>query len=188
MAQFKVGDKAILKVSVGECHVSGDLIEAIQDKEAATGWYLANGKANVDWMNRYPEYFEPVEGEKESTSAWLKENKWFIRTGSKEKSKLVQEWLFEHGMEWLYGKTVQSGFNDTMLTNTDCTGEKGNFIMFSTALEKKNAQEIKITFKTIVESVELPVVESKEEAERKKKIQELRETIALAQKQLEEME
>jgi hypothetical protein len=56
--------------------------------------------------------------EKESTSAWLKENKWFIRTGSPEKSKLVQEWLFEHGMMWNFGKAFRN-WGEECLTNTD---------------------------------------------------------------------
>lgn len=187
MDKFKAGDK-VKVVKSGLC----------------TYWYanrigdvftLSSQISNGDWRGvedrdgwLSTSDIELVKDEKETISEFLRGNKWFIRTGSPEESKLVQEWLFEHGMEWIYGKNVQSRFNEQLLTNTDCVGEKGNFIMFSTDLEKKNAQEIKLTFKTIVESVEIPVVESKEEAERKKKIQELKETIALAQKQLEEME
>lgn len=181
MHNFKVGDTVRRVAGYHQGMSKGDTAK-IYDFYGPDLKLEGYGDSTHTWTN-----FELVQDEKESIKQFLKENSWFIRTGSPEKSKLVQEWLFEHGMGWLFGKTIQSGFNDTMLTNTDSVGEKGDFIMFSTDLEEKNAQEIKITFKTIVESVELPVVESKEEAERKKKIQELKETIALAQKQLEEM-
>ena len=126
--------------------------------------------------------------EKESTSVWLKENKWFIRTGSPEKSKLVQEWLFEHGCEWLYdGKNAQTGFNDALLTNTDYDGNKEKYIMFSKSDSKdNNAQEIVLELETTIKSVQLPDVTPKK-TEQQLRIEELEATIAQASAQIKQL-
>lgn len=175
MNEFKIGDKAILKVPIGNFHVPGDVIEAIQDKEAAPGWFLANGKANVDWMNRYPEYFEPVKDEKESTAKWLKENRWFIRTGTKERSELVQEWLFEHGYVWFVQGSVPSYLESKYLCNVCIDGSIiGDILQTSNSQHiHKDAQEIILEFQTTIKSVKLPAVETEQE----KEIRELQETI-----------
>lgn len=123
--------------------------------------------------------------EKESTSAWLKENKWFIRTGSLEKSVQTQKWLFEHGCEWLYGKTVQSDFNDKVLTNTNCVGSKEKYIMYTHNVNKDNVQEITLEFETIVKSVKLP--ETPKPTEQQLRIEELQRTIEDVQRQIKQL-
>jgi hypothetical protein len=179
---------------------AGDKVKVVS-AERDTYWY-ASKIGNIytlksldgeDWVVRETRFgvlaacdLELVENEKETISKFLKENKWFIRTGSPEKSKLVQQWLFEHGCEWLHGKNVQSVFNETSLTNTDWAGEKGNFILFSTALDKKNAQEIKIEYATIVASVQLPEVAPKK-TEAQLQIEKLEATIAQAAAQIQQL-
>lgn len=134
-----------------------------------------------------PQNFElVVEDEKEITKKFLCEQKWFIRTGNPEKSKLVQEWLFEHGCEWLYGKKVQTGFNDKLITNTNCVGNKEKYIMFSMADNKTNAQEIVLEFQTVVKAVKLPEVLPKK-TEAQLKLEELQRTIEDAQRQIAEL-
>lgn len=124
--------------------------------------------------------------EKESTSAWLKENKWFIRTGSPEKSKLVQEWLFEHGMKWQWYNYFNNNTNEKLLTNTYDDGDKNNYILFAVDSNKTNAQEIKIEFETIMKSVQLPQVLPKK-TEAQLKLEELQRTIEDAQRQIAEL-
>jgi len=186
MYKFRAGDKVKIVKATLSSYWYADRIGDVFTLSSQVG----NG--NDDWRvvedrNGFlsESDIELVQDEKEPISKFLRDEKWFIRTGSVEKSKLVQEWLFEHGMEWLYGKKLQSGFKDTMLTNTDCAGNKEKYIMFSTALEKKNAQEIKIEFETVVKSVQLP--EAPKPTEQQLKIEQLQATIDKAQKELKEL-
>jgi hypothetical protein len=182
MNKFKAGDK-VKRIGKPFGSVKVGDIETVETVRGSGSIEL------VDHFHVYdPKYFELVQDEKESTSAWLKENKWFIRTGSVEKSKLVQEWLFEHGCEWLCGKgkTVQSDFKDQLLTNTNCVGYKEKYIMFSTDGNKTNAQEITLEFETVVKSVKLPEAPkpTEQESQQKLRIIELEATISKAQEQV----
>lgn len=182
--QFKAGDKVKIVKATLSSYWYADRIGDV--------FTLSSQIGNGDW--RVVEDrdgclstrdIELVEDEKESISKFLCENKWFIRTGSPDKSKLVQEWLFEHGCEWLYGKNVQSGFNEELLTNTNCMGVHEKYILFSTTYEKTNAQEITLNFETIVKSVKLPELAQKTEAQLK--LEELQRTIEAAQRQIEQL-
>jgi hypothetical protein len=179
---------------------AGDKVKVVS-AERDTYWY-ASKIGNIytlksldgeDWVVRETRFgvlaacdLELVENEKETISKFLKENKWFIRTGSPEKSKLVQQWLFEHGCEWLFGKNVQSGFNEELLTNTNCMGVHEKYILFSTTYEKTNAQEITLEFETVVKSVKLPESAPKK-TEAQLKLEELQRTIEDAQRQVAEL-
>ena len=185
MNKFKAGDKVKRIASVHDGMKVGD-IAVVKYVENVWNIYLDGYEFAHD-----PANFELVTSadEKESTSAWLKENKWFIRTGSPEKSKLVQEWLFQHGCEWLYGKTVQSDFKDQLLTNTNCGGYKEKYIMFSTDGNKTNAQEITLEFETIVKSVKLPEAPkpTEQESQQELRIIELERIINDAKNKIEEL-
>lgn len=45
---------------------------------------------------------------KSSTLKFLKTQPWKIRTGSKEKSALVQQWLIDQGMSWEHNKGIKT--------------------------------------------------------------------------------
>lgn len=185
MNKFKVGDKVKI-ISAGLCTYwyadrIGDVF-TLSSQISNGDWRVVEDRDGCLSMNDIELYMD----EKESTSAWLKSNKWYIRTGCPEKSKLVQAWLFEHGMEWLYGKKLQSGFNEQLLTNTNCMGGHEEHILFSTTYEKTNAQEITLEFETVVKSVKLPEVEPKK-TEQQLKIEQLQATIDKAQQELKEL-
>lgn len=185
MEEFIIGD--MLKVvteGLGDNVPVGSVLTCVNESPIS-GFFLSNDKVNLFWANSHKYHFEFLGNSKDQTSAWLKENKWFIRTGSPEKSKLVQEWLFEHGCEWLYGKKLQSGFNEQLLTNTNCVGGHEEHILFST-YEKTNAKEITIEFETVVKSVKLPEVAPKL-TEQQLKIEQLQATIDKAQQELKEL-
>ena len=185
MNKFKAGDKVkVLKATLGTYWYAeriGDVF-TLSSQIGNNGWRVVEGGDSCLSTKDIELYVD----EKESTSAWLKENNWFIRTGSPEKSKLVQEWLFERGMEWIYGKKLQSGFNEQLLTNTNCMGEHEKYILFSTTYEKTNAQEITLEFETVVKSVKLPEVAPKL-TEQQLKIEQLQATIDKAQQELKEL-
>ena len=177
-SKFKAGDK-VKRIGKPFGSVKVGDIETVETVQRSGSIEL------VDHSYRYdPEYFELVQDEKESTSAWLKENKWFIRTGSPEKSKLVQEWLFEHGMEWLYDKKNVSDFKEKYLTNTLDTGKLSQRIMHGDS-DKTNAQEITLEFETVVKSVKLP--EAPKPTKQQLRIIELEATIAQASAQIKQL-
>ena len=178
MQYFKAGDKVRRIAGEHKRMVVGDV--AMVTTSEIDGVRLKGFRYLHD-----PDNFELVEGEKETMSKWLKEHAWYIETGNFGKSKLVQEWLFEHDMEWLSGKTVQSDLNDQLLTNTNCAGTKEKHIMYSTNNNKNNAQEIKVEFETVVKSVTLPTVPVKSEQEIK--IEELEAAITKAYEQIKQL-
>jgi hypothetical protein len=183
MHKFKIGDK-VRRIGKPFGSVKVGDIETVE---------TVRGNGSIELVNRFyvydPEYFDLVQDEKESISKFLRENKWFIRTGSPEKSKLVQEWLFERGMEWLYDKKNVSDFKEKYLTNTSGTGVLSPWIMHGTS-DKTNAQEITLEFETVVKSVKLPEVAPKpteQESQQELRIIELEKTIAQASAQIKQL-
>jgi len=182
MDKFKAGDQVKRIAFVHEGMKVGDVAVV---KSVADGWnmYLEGYSFAHD-----PQNFELVTSadEKEAISKFLRENKWFIRTGSPEKSKLVQEWLFEHGMKWQWYNDFNNNTNEKLLTNTYDDGDKNNYILFAADSNKTNAQEIKIEFETIMKSVQLPQVLPKK-TEAQLKLEELQRTIEDAQRQIAQL-
>ena len=83
----------------------------------------------------------------------LKKEKWFIRTPTPEISKAVQEWLFGEGFEWYSsGQHVEHKFEPYIGNATH--GE--HYMVIDLHEPHSTRKEIKITFKTIVDSVEYP--------------------------------
>lgn len=109
----------------------------------------------------------------------LKTNPWFIRVNGQLEFKLIQEWL----------KSVN--FNDVscnyhsgikLLTNIDAAGNIERYAMWgdNVKTKSKQAQEIKVTFKVVIDSVTFPEIKS----ERDLKIEELEQSIKEAQEHL----
>lgn len=184
MSKFKTGDEVIVVKASRPTYWYSGLIGhkfILSRKHGYGSWYIENSSCDL----LQEEDIELMQDEKETISKFLRENKWFIRTGSPEKSKLVQEWLFEHGMQWAFTSTIKNSINEKLLTNTYDSGEKNSYIMFSTSPNKTNAQEIKIEFETIVKSVQLP--EAPKKTEQEVCIIELEATIAKAQEQVKKI-
>ena len=182
MHKFKIGDKV---KRIGEPFGSvkvGD-IETVE---------TVRGSGSIELVDHFyvydPKYFELVQDEKESTSAWLRENKWFIRTGSPEKSKLVQEWLFEHGIHWA-GNPKDSfdiyGTQHKILTNTRGMQATDTIMWSVDKYRTSGAQEITLEFETVVKSVKLP--EAPKPTEQGLRIIELEATIAQASAQIKQL-
>lgn len=93
----------------------------------------------------------------------MKKEKWFIRTPTPEISAKVQMWLFDQGFVWQHLKDTAvhiteskflklSPFEDDAFCHTDSIDPKYD-----------NSKEIKLTFKTVVDSVEYPETKSAEQ-------------------------
>jgi len=183
MTQFKfnIGDKVKRIRSEHEGMKVGD-VGVVKSFENRVSMLLEGYNSAHD-----PQNFElVVEDEKEITKKFLRENRWFIRTGSPEKSKLVQEWLFEHGMKWQWYTGFNNNTNEKLLTNTYDDGDKNNYILFAVDSNKTNAQEIKIESETVIKSVQLPEI-LPNKTEQQLRIEELEATIAQASAQIKQL-
>ena len=109
----------------------------------------------------------------------LKNNDWFIRTGSFEKSKAVQEWLFSLGITWLSETTTVKDYDEKFLLHDK---EISGFF-YDSANNKYIKNEIKITTKLVIDSITFPEIIS----EKDKIISELERTIEKAKEQLAEL-
>lgn len=113
----------------------------------------------------------------------MKTQPWFIRINSQEEFQAVQEWLIEN-----HGVSLDCRWNgDYMvgLTNTTDSGHTyGDHIMWHGSDDIGNIrEEIKFSFKTVIDSVEFPVVVSEEQ----KEIQRLTKIIEEAQQSLNKL-
>lgn len=113
----------------------------------------------------------------------IKTDPWFIRVNSEQEFDVIQNWLEEN-----YGTCLMVEYGSWMeyLTNTDSGGTvakarvmHGNGDPVSTTPRK----EIKLTFKTTVDSVQYPVVETEQQI----KMKQLQETIDKAARELKEL-
>lgn len=129
------------------------------------------------WMFEYR--FELVSGNEQlvvenKMKFDMKENGWYIRYNNEEEFNLVQEWLQEN-----YGDNLDCHFvsRSEYVTNVASTGYIFDTLKHgSTENIASYAKEIKLNFKTVVDSVEWPEVETEAQKE-----------LAKLQKQIEEL-
>lgn len=182
MGKFKVGDRVYCVDDSGytEFYVVNGAIYTVVDKL----WFeCESDEVSIQDVTEYHEDFklykeEPIKQFDMHTQPW------FIRVNNEQEFHLVQEWLKEN-----FGTCYNCGWHPQMigLTNTTVYGEiYNNYVMWFSDDKSlnQNSQEIKLKFKTTIDSVEWPVVES----EKDKKIRELKEIIEAAAKQIEELE
>lgn len=114
----------------------------------------------------------------------MKKDKWFIRTPTPEISEAVIEWLKKQHDLFLHKSINSSDLHKDYGLKTCLSGDGPNTAIHgvcyspSDFYEREDFQEIKLTFKTSVASVEYPFVETQAEKELKaleQKIQELTE-------------
>jgi hypothetical protein len=173
MSKFKKGDK-VIRVNKGFSDMKvGDKGTVV--KYISTGVYLEEFVGGHD-----PDNLKLIEENKMKFD--MKKEPWFIRYNNEEEFNLVQEWLDKN-----YGEPMDCHYvsYSKYITNAAESG-----YLFETPKYGRNekiesyAKEIKLTFKTIVDSVEWPEVES----EAQKKIKELEQTINSAKVQIEQLE
>ena len=114
----------------------------------------------------------------------IKSDPWFIRVNSEQEFEVIQDWLQEN-----YGEKIRANYGTHMkwLTNTQCDGHINSKLLVmhgrGNPLETTSRKEIKLTFKTTIDSVEYPVVESEQQI----KMKQLQETIDKAARELKEL-
>jgi len=115
----------------------------------------------------------------------IKTDPWFIRVNSEEESKVIQDWLFEQGIMWKHSSTQHKYTEYTFILNVFSEGSiPKRLLRTNEACEiHPTAKEIKLTFKTTIDSVEYPVVETEQQI----KMKQLQETIDKAARELKEL-
>lgn len=184
---YKVGDEFIIQEdSCG--FVKGQTVKLYQDDGSNcplfqginSRYNLCDGQEgtyfNLDCVVKL------VKEEKEEMQFDMSKEPWFIRYSNKEEFKLVDEWVKEN-----YGDSLGVFYQNTMaMTNIDQSGIiRGNVMWLNEEHIKSGPErhEIKLTFKTVIDSVTFPEVKT----EQQKQIEELEKTILLAQQQIEEL-
>jgi len=113
----------------------------------------------------------------------IKTDPWFIRVNSEQEFEVIQDWLEEN-----YGSFLISDYSPAFeyLTNTSSDGQiEEAFVMHGRGnpLETPSRKEIKLTFKTTVDSVQYPEMETEQQI----KMKQLQETIDKAARELKEL-
>lgn len=186
MPKFKAGDKVVLLKDM-DYAVKGSILTCVDNysvKIDSNDFYYSSKFANTAWVNRVPQFFKLME-EKEEMQFDMKKEPWFIRVNNKEESKVVQEWLFTLGLKWIRDSHAVKYLDAKIICNVFTDGVLSKNLLKTDFMEEvhSSAQEIKLTFKTVIDSVEYPVVKS----EQQKKVEELEATIAQAQTQLAQL-
>ena len=126
------------------------------------------------------EFLEANTPKEEKNMFNMKTMPWMILVNNEAEFDAVDEWLVGQGYPSIgckYPKYCK------YLTNTTSGGSVADGIMHGGNAASTFRHEIKLNFKTVVDSVEWPVVES----ERDKKIRELEESAKKIQEQINEL-
>lgn len=195
MSKFKAGDK--VKVIKAEDYYwynnhIGEVFTLMSGPDQEGDWRI---QENVDWrIQENVEHYlaecdielvcanKQLVQEKEDMQFDMHKQPWFIRVNNKEEYNAASEWLYEN-----FGNYANTGYASYIvgLTNTDNSGEIHPRVMWmgEDSLEATERYEIKLSYKTVVDSVTFPEMKT----EQQKKIEELEATIAQAQAQLAQL-
>jgi hypothetical protein len=165
MNKFKEGDKVkVNKSGVGKCRV-GEILVVKKDYRADGCWYAGEGYVDHCWINAEGgSRFELVKEEEQVKEFDMKTQPWFIRVSNEQEYDAVKDWLVnEKGLEFAYGLN----WYDPLVALGNHVYLNGDIDPQIHHLEKhhstKGYHEIKLTFKTVIDAVEWPVVESEPE-------------------------
>jgi len=186
MQEFNIGDKVVCVCrdeynwyKVGsEFTIRSD---SFIDYEANTVCYrVEEFSDNNIWIQA--DHFNLVKEEPKQMFN-IKTDPWFIRVNSEQEFDAVQDWLEEN-----YGERMRANYGTYMkwLTNTQCDGYvSSKLVMHGTGdpLKTTPRKEIKLTFKTTIDSVQYPAVETEQQI----KMKQLQETIDKAARELKEL-
>lgn len=178
MSRFKVGDKVVCLVPSMWHLVAGEQYTV----ELIDGFYIKIKEDNGFWD---PNRFELVKENKMEQKFDMKTMPWYIRINNKQEFECTQKWLLDN-----YDNKLHKDYSTDIyaITNIDIEGNLANgyySVLWASRPEgiHKSAKEIKLSFKTNVDSVEYPEVETGAQ----KKVKELEQTILNAQQQLAEL-
>lgn len=180
MNKFKQGDKVKCNRNLCSGVDVGDVLE-VKDDFTTTGglWYAGEGFVNTKWLNRADRrLFELVP---ETPMFDMKTMPWYVQVSNEAEFNAVVEFAKSQGLS--PKSDVSGNYSDICFGLFGIVAGDGNghYLRQKSTLDR---DEIKLTFKTVVDKVEYPAVES----ETQKQIRELKETIEKAQQQIIKLE
>lgn len=153
--KFKVGDKA-LRVSGSFKNTYPGFVGLIVDVRPDASIVFEDDCCRYD-----EKCFELVKEETNVKEFDLHKDKWFIETPTKEVFKLAQLWAIEQGFAWTKEASVST--DGTLYYPVEVKSFGGNHIKsgllgrgYREFYEREGHKEIKLTFKTVVDTVEYP--------------------------------
>ena len=186
MSNLKVGMRVVAvtdypennfkRISVGDFGTVTGFDEYVKDFVHV---HFDNGRREefYDWR------VEPVTEEPKQMFN-IKSDPWFIRVNSEQEFEVIQDWLEDN-----YGEKLRANYGTHMkwLTNTQCDGHINSKLLVMHGrghpLETTSRKEIKLTFKTTIDSVQYPEMETEQQV----KMKQLQETIDKAARELKEL-
>lgn len=171
MSGFKVGDKVKYVNAGGNFHIKDDNVYTVLSSDNYQ--VLLKEVPGIAYHN---ERFKLIE---EKQMFDMKKEKWFIRTPTPEISDAVIEWLKKEQNLKLHNlldpKTpIEKYGTEACLCGDETVKEFGVTYSESSFFEEDGWKEIKLTFKTVVDTVEYPSAETQAQ----KDLKELEQQIA----------
>ena len=184
---YKVGDNFIVQEDCSG-FVKGQIIKLYEDDDSECPLFQgSNERYNLcgDTEGAYlslDSVTKLVKEEKEEMQFDMKKEPWFIRVTNDQEFNAACDWVEENFGDYL---ETEYSSNKQGLTNTDDFGEICTHVMWmgEHSFNQTERHEIKVTFKTVIDSVTFPEVKT----EQQKQIEELEKTIFLAKQQIEEL-
>jgi len=179
MSKFKVGDKVKLLYDYSSWN-KGDIFLVNKETSSHSWIYSRNDENYVElcyWTDET--MFELVKEEKE-----VFDYAWLIKVNSEAEFECAKQWIEENiGMKFIGPFKYKEHMKG--ITNAYDDGAISKHILWVSeeTTSKVKHKEIKLNFKTIVDSVEYPVVET----EVHKKLKELEATAKQIQEQIQEL-
>lgn len=187
--KFKIGDKVRCVEEFSWTEQSIEL--KFGSENTVVDVSPASGTISFNFEDYWrPDRFELVKEETNVKEFDLHKDKWFIHTPTKEAFKLAQLWAIEQGFSWT---TTVSKLSTLYLV--ECPEALGGNHIKSGLLghgdrefyEEEGHKEIKLTFKTVVDTVEYPEPEIIE-TESQKELRILKEQIEQLTQQANKLE
>lgn len=189
--KFKVGDK--VRCIEGFSWPAGRLALTFGSENIVIEVCTTSGNVTFNGVEYWREdRFELVKEESNVKEFDLHQDKWFIRTPTKEAFKLAQLWAIEQGFAWVKGVSVNT--DGTLYYPEEVESIGGNYSKSGLLghghrefYEENGHKEIKLTFKTVVDTVEYPEPELIETPSQKE-LRILKEQIAQLTQQANKLE
>lgn len=184
---FKKGDKVKIVSCEKSTYWYADKIGKVFEVEGVSPWlgpyiYENLNQKRIDLKSYLVEGdIEFVKEEKEEMQFDMKKEPWYIRVANEQEFNAACDWVKSKGLDFKYSGNYFKGL--TAISNYMASDGSIYEYIHRRDVEDDLSEykEIKLTFKTVIDSVTFPEVKT----EQQKQIEELEKTILLAKQQIE---
>lgn len=156
----------------------GEVFEAVENTNGSWDFKEVGGPGVSRYFDK-----DDVEIINESVTMFdIKKDKWFIYTPTHEISKMVQNWLFDQGFVWQHHEDTSVRYTSSLYLKLSPFTTGAFCHTDSIDLKYDTSKEIKLTFKTVIDSVEFPELKSEEQKQLDILLQQIQELQQQAEK------